>query len=283
MVAFVYVSLYRGPWVKGRWLSMAICKEKIRSTCAVGDWIVGVTPKPDRRLLFVFRVDERLEYGEYWNDTRFRDRRPADALSAGDNMYMPVRRSAEYPYDLRQIPSQHSFIDRSGRVVQSWYNFASDLKGRFVLLSTTFWYFGSRPRSISGSAVRRGLRMDSVGRGHAVVDECGIDPLLRMLPLKGCHGEYPTPLSPRVWGWMGFTNKRYTAERLNEIVRAKIFVDCKTGQLLRGVDIDPMPDKGHLLWTRQGRNEREWQRLEEVILGGAPSLRKWLPRIRALK
>ncbi len=52
--------------------TLADCKPAIRRTAEVGDWIVGLSPKPTgNRMVFAMQVDEILSYADYYHDERF--------------------------------------------------------------------------------------------------------------------------------------------------------------------------------------------------------------------
>ena len=114
--------------------TLACCKPAIRRTAKNGDWVVGLTPKSKgNRIVYLMRVDENPKtYAEYWNDKRFRAKRPRydDGVLAkcGDNIYEPQGSG------FRQLPSVHNPEDM-----------AHDLGGKYVLISETFAYFGSQP------------------------------------------------------------------------------------------------------------------------------------------
>lgn len=117
--------------------TLACCKPAIRRTAKRGDWVVGLTPKKDgNRIVYFMRVDENpLTYAEYWNDRRFKAKRPrkADSILAkcGDNIYKPQDGGYE------QLPSMHTPEDME-----------HDLGGEYVLISETFAYFGSMPLAL---------------------------------------------------------------------------------------------------------------------------------------
>ena len=87
---------------------LACCKPEIRGKAQVGDWIVGLTPKAQRnKVVYFMRVDEVLEFGRYWNDRRFRQKRPRHdkdvRLRCGDSIYEPLPNGG-----FRQLRSMHS-------------------------------------------------------------------------------------------------------------------------------------------------------------------------------
>ncbi len=53
--------------------TLACCKPDIRRTAQVGDWVVGLTPKPDgNRIVYFMRVDGIIGFAAYWRDERKR-------------------------------------------------------------------------------------------------------------------------------------------------------------------------------------------------------------------
>lgn len=121
--------------------TLACCKPKIRQSAEPGDWIVGLTPKSQgHQLLYAMKVGEKLTFDEYWQQTRFASKKPrwgSERLvqRVGDNIYEPVS-DGKY----RQLPSAHSDGERENADKKK-----RDLGGRFVLVSSDFYYFGSLP------------------------------------------------------------------------------------------------------------------------------------------
>jgi hypothetical protein len=74
--------------------TLACCKPKIRKKATGGDYVLGmgaVKPKLQGHLTYWMRVDEIVTFDEYWNDPRFRRKRPVMGgtryLRYGDNIY----------------------------------------------------------------------------------------------------------------------------------------------------------------------------------------------------
>lgn len=95
--------------------TLACCKPQIRKKAAVSDFILGtgaVKPKLRGHLTFWMKVDEVLSFDEYWEDLRFRRRKPVmngtTYLRYGDNIY---HRSGGETY--QQEDSFHSNDDGS--------------------------------------------------------------------------------------------------------------------------------------------------------------------------
>jgi len=59
--------------------SLAACKPRIRSSAQIGDVIVGLGSKKNGlqgRMIYWMRVSEITRFDHYWNDTRFRHKKP---------------------------------------------------------------------------------------------------------------------------------------------------------------------------------------------------------------
>lgn len=121
--------------------TLADCKPAIRRTAAVGDWIVGLSPKADgNRIIYAMRVDEVLSYEQYYCDKRFGAKLPdfdkgKVKSKCGDNIYKPLPNGG-----FLQLKSMHS--NKNG--TENKEKKAKDLGGVYVLISKTFHYFGSR-------------------------------------------------------------------------------------------------------------------------------------------
>lgn len=135
--------------------TLACCKPEIRKHAKKGDWIVGLTPKPQgNKIVYFMRVDETMDFQRYWSDGRFRQKRPRYdkdvQVRCGDNIYEPLPNG-----EFRQLRSMHS----NGEAEDSERK-AHDLGGMYVLVSETFAYFGSKaltlPPELSDLAVGRG-------------------------------------------------------------------------------------------------------------------------------
>jgi len=124
--------------------TLAVCKPKIRRNrnLKVGDWIIGtgsVKLKRLHHLIFLMEVEEKITLNEYWDDSRFQDKKPILNGSLvqiyGDNFYHQNSESSEWI----QEDSAHSLIDgkpNKGHITK-------DTGGKFVLISKNFYYFGN--------------------------------------------------------------------------------------------------------------------------------------------
>lgn len=148
---FRYVVQYDGgtaPRPFGGVCSLAICKPRIRAKAQVGDWVVGFRSRHPGEVLYAMQVTERLTLGEYWEDFRFRDRRPG-ASPYPDNFYQPTRDGG-----LVQVPN----------LVHVLGDTAKDCSGLHVLLSDRYWYFGRNSVPLPNHL----LHLVHTTQGHAV-------------------------------------------------------------------------------------------------------------------
>ncbi len=127
--------------------TLATCKPKIRSAASIGDWIVGTGSASQQRqgyLVYVMQVTEVMSFDEYWNDERFRQKRPnlrgSKKQAFGDNIYCrdDVGR-------WNQQDSHHSLKDGS----PNEENIKHDTKTNRILLSMDYAYWGSSGPEIS--------------------------------------------------------------------------------------------------------------------------------------
>lgn len=119
--------------------TLATCKQGIRKSACVGDWIgaFGAARMTIReKLVSLMLVDEILTFDEYWEDPRFRNKRPVFNKSMmfmyGDNIYHTLKNK------WTQEPSHHSETD--GTI--NYINLNRDTQANRVLIATEFYYFG---------------------------------------------------------------------------------------------------------------------------------------------
>ena len=126
-------------------LTLATCKGDIRknSNLKVGDWVVGlgsVSMGNLDRLIYAMQVDEILTFDQYWEDSRFKCKKPVVNGSLvqiyGDNVYHTDAKSKE----VIQEKCAHSKDDNS---VNEKHR-DRDARGKNVLLSRKFFYFGDK-------------------------------------------------------------------------------------------------------------------------------------------
>jgi hypothetical protein len=123
--------------------TLATCKPNIRKSAQIGDWVIGTgsaakDSEYKNRLVYAMYVKEKLSFNDYWNDTRFLNKRPVMNGSRmqwyGDNIYHIDSSTGKFI----QENSHHSLKD--GLVNMN--NYKRDLSGKFVLISDIYWYFG---------------------------------------------------------------------------------------------------------------------------------------------
>jgi hypothetical protein len=95
--------------------TLACCKPEIRKKAVIGDYILGTgaaKPNLNSHLTFWMRVDKVMTFDQYWEDKRFRRKKPVMSGTAylryGDNIY---HRDGEEEY--KQEDSFHSLEDGS--------------------------------------------------------------------------------------------------------------------------------------------------------------------------
>jgi hypothetical protein len=122
--------------------TLATCKPIIRRTAQVGDWIIGMGGtrlNATGRCVFGMQVEECMTFDDYWNDSRYRVKRPvrngSRKMMVGDNIYH--RASTNSPW--QQEDSHHSLP--SGE--PNSHNLIQDTQTNRVLISRKFLYFGN--------------------------------------------------------------------------------------------------------------------------------------------
>jgi len=127
--------------------TLADCKPAIRRTAKVGDWVVGLSPKVDgNRIIYAMQVKEIVPFDKYYRDSRFAVKIPDYSTGkvvhkCGDNIYKPLPKG-----EFQQLQSMHS-----NGTYENHSTKAHDLGGKNVLISRTFYYFGSRPLDLPES------------------------------------------------------------------------------------------------------------------------------------
>ena len=137
--------------------TLADCKPVIRRTANIRDWVVGLSPKANgNKIIYAMEVNEILSFTEYFNDNRFRNKKPdfsknSTKNESGDNIYKPLRNG-----EFKQIQSRHSHGTNENPDTKK-----RDLSGKNVLISKNFHYFGSKPLDLPNE-----LNELIVGRAH---------------------------------------------------------------------------------------------------------------------
>jgi hypothetical protein len=127
--------------------SLATCKPRIRNKACVGDWVIGMGGarlEATGRCVFAMRVSEKLTFNDYWEGSRFLDKRPVRngslKMIVGDNIYHFDPGANEWS----QADSHHSNADGS----TNRDNLARDTQSNNVLVSQHFFYFGRQAPAV---------------------------------------------------------------------------------------------------------------------------------------
>lgn len=120
--------------------TLATCKPRIRKSAQIGDWVAAYGSARmtiHEKLVVLMQVGEILTFDEYWEDCRFKSKRPVFNKGImhmyGDNIYHHIGSK------WMQEPSHHSNIDGSINDV----NLKKDTQTDRVLIATEFYYFGN--------------------------------------------------------------------------------------------------------------------------------------------
>ncbi len=146
--------------------TLATCKPLIRRKASVGDWVVGTGAAGNGltgRLVYAMEVTETMSFDEYYDDLRFRAKKPNLAGSLkqafGDNIYC-----RDDSGRWLQLDSHHSLADGSPNPA----NVSNDTQTNRVLLSKRFAYFGGNGPEIPAEVRTRGAEDVLAGRGYKV-------------------------------------------------------------------------------------------------------------------
>ena len=131
--------------------TLAICKPAIRSAATEGDWIAGTgarhaqvggggTRDLSGRLVYAMKVTKKFTMKEYDAHTRVHLPDKVPSWRHADHQ----RRLGDSIYDFStDPPTQRPGAHQAG-------NIATDLRGKFVLLSDEFYYFGASAIPLPG-------------------------------------------------------------------------------------------------------------------------------------
>jgi hypothetical protein len=123
--------------------TLATCKPRIRKSAQVGDWIIGVgssaqNSKFKNRLIYTMCIEEKLLFNDYWNDVRFKKKKPvmngSNKQLYGDNIYHKNINTGEFIQENSHHSLENGFVNEK--------NYKRDLSGEYVLISKNYWYFG---------------------------------------------------------------------------------------------------------------------------------------------
>ncbi len=142
--------------------TLSACKPRIRASASVGDWVIGtgsMARKRQRNIVYAMCVTEKMSFEEYWEDSRFCNKKPHMRASLkrayGDNIYYRDNKTGQWC----QMDSHHSL---SGGAT-NYGNLEHDTKVNQVIISDNFIYWGgSGPKAHKLS----GVDLCKIGPGH---------------------------------------------------------------------------------------------------------------------
>ena len=146
--------------------TLATCKPNIRKKAEIGDWIFGISPSiknEGNNLVYAMKISKKINYNEYWESEEYQSKKPVMNGSLkqmyGDNIYYKNPKDGIW----FQENSHHSF--KNGSINNK--NLVRDTKGKNVLISEDFYYFGGDSIEIPFSLKKE----FSIGIGHKKVKE----------------------------------------------------------------------------------------------------------------
>lgn len=126
--------------------TLAICKPDIRRDAEIGDWVIGtgsaVSPirNISNKVVYAMRVTQKMTMKDYDSFTRSQLPYKIPLMTSTD----PRRRSGDsiYDYSIHHNETSDPLLRRSVHIEE---NKGKDLRGKNVLLSDHFFYFGDQP------------------------------------------------------------------------------------------------------------------------------------------
>lgn len=120
--------------------TLATCKPRIRASAEIGDWIAAygaAGTELHQKLLMLMQVSQVLSFDQYWEDSRFIQKRPVfnrgTFCAYGDNIYHHV------DGHWMQESSHHSMMDGS----INYANLNRDTGTDRILVAERFYYWGN--------------------------------------------------------------------------------------------------------------------------------------------
>lgn len=138
----------------GKYCTVAVCKPGIRKSknLDIGDWLIGTGSKSleratgfecDTRLIYAMKVSEIIGLNDYWNDIRFKYKKPVmnGTLTTmfGDNFYYLDKNENWMQLDCAHRNPDGGYDDE---------HFQKDTSGENALISEEFYYFGDNAPQI---------------------------------------------------------------------------------------------------------------------------------------
>lgn len=166
-------------------MTLATCKGKIRNKAEVGDVVMGFTGKnysPTPKLIYLMIITGKIPFWEYMEDSQYVSKDPQGWRHTGDRIY---RRQGA---DITMLLSWHTYQDGRPYTIEM----QQDLRGKFVLLSSKFWYFGSSAPELPPLLTNKYFRRTRAT--NVIRQESGIDIINYLTSI------YNTPTNVSIYG-----------------------------------------------------------------------------------
>jgi len=171
--------------------TLATCKPIIRKQAQVGDWVIGTGAKKKHNisghLIYAMKVTDKMTFNDYWNDPNFQLKKPRMNGSLkqafGDNIYYFNEKENEW----HQENSHHSYT--GGDI--NYNNLDRDTKYPYVLISTHFYYFGSKNFVIPKIFLELIAKTQGIKRYH---DPAQVDAFIKWLEANHSNGFKADPI-----------------------------------------------------------------------------------------
>lgn len=112
--------------------TLAICKGQIRNKAQVGDWVVGIGCQTAKdRMVYAMRINLKMTFQEYDQWAQVNCPRKVPNMAGG---YQDRCGDCIYAYN------DNGVTQRRGPHTQEHQE--TDLRGKYVLVSSRFWYYG---------------------------------------------------------------------------------------------------------------------------------------------
>ncbi|WDY56233.1 Nmad2 family putative nucleotide modification protein [Pseudomonas sp. PSKL.D1] len=137
--------------------SLAACKPLIRKHAAVGDLVVGITPRNSgNKLCYVMEVSKKITFDQYWNGAEFQEKKPrfdrTYKYAVGDNIYYKKADGSWHQQD------SHHTHENGDPIIENINRDTGHTE--FVLIGDRFCYWGCDgvviPQEFRGLIVTRG-------------------------------------------------------------------------------------------------------------------------------
>ncbi len=175
--------------------TLATCKPMIRLTADEDDWVIGTGARTkynfSGRLIFAMKVEEIIDFDNYWSDPLYACKRPILNGSLkqvyGDNIYH------NQGNQWIQEDSHHSFED--GR--PNTNNIKRDTRVNRLLISRRFVYFGEEAPMVPNHFmpfIATGEYLCCQAQGHRILTEAIATSFVRWLDKNNKWGLQGLPL-----------------------------------------------------------------------------------------